>query len=85
MTGKTVGFIGLGNMGLPMAQQILKAGFKLTVLDIDPQAVSSFREAAVIAASPREVADNIQRFVNLERELLPRVAQVENEFQVLPT
>ena len=31
-----VGFIGLGNMGKPMAANLLAAGFPLSVLDIDP-------------------------------------------------
>ena len=30
---KKVGFIGLGNMGKPMAQQLINAGFDLTVMD----------------------------------------------------
>ena len=30
-----VGFIGLGNMGWPMATNIARAGFRLTVLDVD--------------------------------------------------
>lgn len=54
------GFIGLGNMGKPMAEQILKAGFKLTVLDTDPEALASFRGTARIASSPREVADHAE-------------------------
>lgn len=57
MTDRTVGFIGLGNMGLPMAQQILKAGFDLTVLDTKSEALASFQGKAAIATTPREVAD----------------------------
>ena len=34
MTG-TVGFIGLGNMGGPMALNLVKAGFELVVHDIN--------------------------------------------------
>ena len=33
-----VGFIGLGNMGRPMAARLKEAGFNLTVFDINPQA-----------------------------------------------
>lgn len=37
-----VGFIGLGNMGRPMAARLKKAGFTLTVFDINPQAQQTF-------------------------------------------
>jgi len=33
-----VGFVGLGNMGQPMAALLLKAGFALTVLDANEKA-----------------------------------------------
>ena len=32
-----VGFIGLGIMGKPMAQNLLKAGYELTVYDVVPE------------------------------------------------
>lgn len=60
MTDKTVGFIGLGNMGMPMARRILEADFKLTVLDTNPQALSEFHGKATIATTPRDVADNAE-------------------------
>ena len=31
-----VGFIGLGNMGRPMAENLVKHGFSLVVHDVDP-------------------------------------------------
>ncbi|SFR67840.1 3-hydroxyisobutyrate dehydrogenase [Marinobacter daqiaonensis] len=34
-----IGFIGLGNMGAPMASNLLKAGHELTVFDLDQAAV----------------------------------------------
>ncbi|SDF03395.1 2-hydroxy-3-oxopropionate reductase [Sporomusa acidovorans] len=52
-----IGFIGLGIMGKPMAMHLLKAGYELTVYDINPQAVAAFVKAgAGGAASPRELA-----------------------------
>ena len=33
VTGKRVGFIGLGNMGLPMASNLVKAGFHVKGFD----------------------------------------------------
>jgi 3-hydroxyisobutyrate dehydrogenase-like beta-hydroxyacid dehydrogenase len=35
-----VGFVGTGNMGLPMARNILKAGHQLTVWDVRPEATA---------------------------------------------
>jgi 3-hydroxyisobutyrate dehydrogenase len=40
-----VGFIGLGNMGRPMAARLQEAGFTLTVFDSDPQAQQTFLES----------------------------------------
>lgn len=44
MTIKKVGFIGIGNMGAPMAAHLVKAGFDVTVYDVKPEAVSIFVE-----------------------------------------
>lgn len=41
---KTVGFIGLGNMGFPMASQLVKAGFDIVVYDVDPSRCKLFAE-----------------------------------------
>ncbi|MBP1765261.1 MAG: beta-hydroxyacid dehydrogenase, 3-hydroxyisobutyrate dehydrogenase [Firmicutes bacterium] len=52
-----VGFIGLGAMGRPMAGNVLKAGFELTVFDVMKPAVEQMAEqGAKPAANPREVA-----------------------------
>ena len=52
-----VGFIGLGNMGVPMAASILKAGHALTVHDVRPETAENLEVAgATWAASPKEVA-----------------------------
>jgi len=32
---KKVGFIGLGNMGMPMMKNMLKAGYQVTAFDIN--------------------------------------------------
>lgn len=37
-----MGFIGIGNMGSPMAASIVKAGFDLTVYDVNPEACEKF-------------------------------------------
>jgi len=53
-----VGFIGLGVMGGPMAQNVLKGGHSLTVYDLDPAAVKRLTDAgAKPASSPKEVGE----------------------------
>src|SRR5213594_2663698 len=52
-----VGFIGLGNMGEPLAGFVLKAGFPLVVYDIKIEAAASLLErGAVWADSAKDVA-----------------------------
>ena len=41
---KKVGFIGIGNMGEPMAAHLVQAGFEVAVYDVRPEAVSIFVE-----------------------------------------
>ena len=53
-----VGFIGVGNIGRPMAQQIAKAGFTLVVHDIREEAAAPLLEqGARWVDSPREAAE----------------------------
>ena len=47
----SVGFIGLGNMGNPMALNVLKNGFALTVFDLNPKAMQNVVEAGAKGAS----------------------------------
>ncbi|MBI3327008.1 MAG: NAD(P)-binding domain-containing protein [Nitrospinae bacterium] len=52
----SVGFIGVGNMGNPMAYNVLKAGFSMVVFDLNPQAMENLIQAgAHRASSAREV------------------------------
>ena len=52
-----IGFIGLGNIGGPMARNVLGAGFGLVALDLQPEALARLTEAgAQPADSPRAVA-----------------------------
>jgi 3-hydroxyisobutyrate dehydrogenase-like beta-hydroxyacid dehydrogenase len=53
----SVGLVGLGRMGRPIAGHLLRAGFELTVHDLDPQAVAGAVGAGAAAAgSPAELA-----------------------------
>ena len=54
---KKIGFIGLGVMGKPMAKNLLKAGFSLTVFDIKPEPVAELVAlGAEKESSPSKVA-----------------------------
>ena len=54
---QTVGFIGLGNLGTPMARNIQRAGFPMVVFDVVEGATRPLLEGgARLAASPGEVA-----------------------------
>ncbi|HEX5515293.1 MAG TPA: 3-hydroxyisobutyrate dehydrogenase, partial [Gammaproteobacteria bacterium] len=46
-----IAFIGLGNMGAPMAANLLKAGHQLAVFDLVPAAVAKLEAAGARAAS----------------------------------
>ena len=53
---KRIGFIGVGMMGKPMAKNLLKAGYELTVLDVNTAAVEELvGEGAVRVGNPVEV------------------------------
>ena len=52
-----IGFIGLGMMGNPMAQNLLKAGHELAVFDLSPEAVQKCADlGATVASSISDMA-----------------------------
>ena len=52
-----IGFIGLGNMGLPMAANLVKAGHKVSGFDTVAEAIGKAKDAGIeIAASAAEAA-----------------------------
>ena len=56
-----IGFVGVGNMGAPMAGRAMAAGHSLVIYDADPDAMSPLLERqALPAASAREVADRTE-------------------------
>jgi 3-hydroxyisobutyrate dehydrogenase len=59
-----VGFIGLGNMGRPMALNLVARGFALVVHDIDPIKVKPLRERdARVVDTPAQVASATERTI----------------------
>ncbi len=62
----TIGFIGLGSMGGGMAANLLKAGFKVVGLDIDPKRTAALAEkGGSIVATPADVARAAKRVVTM--------------------
>ena len=57
LTNKTIGFIGLGIMGLPMAKNLINAKFKLVVYNRTHSKTNELAKlGASVASSPSEVA-----------------------------
>src|ERR1700722_18819965 len=61
MTGKTLGFIGVGRMGAHMSRRLVAAGRKVVVYDADPRALQkATSEGASAAHSPADVASQAE-------------------------
>ena len=70
----TVGFIGLGIMGRPMAKNLMEAGHDLVVHNRSPEKAEELAgEGATAAGSPREVAEKCDVVITM----LPDSPQVE--------
>jgi 4-hydroxybutyrate dehydrogenase/sulfolactaldehyde 3-reductase len=69
-----VGFIGLGNMGRPMASNLVRKGFPLVVFDVNPAPLGQLEALGARAAvNCAEVADDSDLVVTM----LPTSASVE--------
>jgi len=63
---KKIGFIGLGIMGKPMAKNLLKAGYSLTVYDIIPERVDDVvKTGAKAGSSSKEVAEKSEIVITM--------------------
>jgi 3-hydroxyisobutyrate dehydrogenase len=68
-----IGFIGLGNMGLPMASNLIKAGHSLAVFDLNAKAVDTLVAlGAYAAATPKAAATDVEFVITM----LPAAAHV---------
>jgi 3-hydroxyisobutyrate dehydrogenase len=73
----TIGFIGLGNMGGPMAANLVKAGHRLQVFDVSPIAAAKLAEAgAVVSTRARDVAKGAEAVITM----LPAGEQVREVY-----
>ncbi|MBY0269722.1 MAG: NAD(P)-dependent oxidoreductase [Burkholderiales bacterium] len=64
---KKIGFIGVGNMGNPMAANLLKGGFDVTVFDARAETAAAFvaQHGGKVAASPADVARGADAVVTM--------------------
>ncbi|MGG0287708.1 2-hydroxy-3-oxopropionate reductase [Peribacillus butanolivorans] len=62
---KKIGFIGLGIMGKPMSFNLLKAGYELTVYDINTQTVEALVEAGAKAGTPTEMGETCDVIITM--------------------
>ena len=72
-----IAFIGLGNMGAPMAKNMLKAGYPLTVFDIVASTVTALVEAG--AKSAESIAAAVQD-ADVVITMLPASQHVEDAY-----
>lgn len=72
-----IGVIGLGSMGQPIADNIIKAGFHLVVSSRTKKTIERFKDKAIIAKSPVDVikeADTILFVLPTDKEIKQIVA-----------
>src|SRR5919202_3894365 len=61
-----ISFIGLGSMGLPMARNLLDAGFELTVYNRTRNRADQLGKIGVrVAGSPREAAQSAELLITM--------------------
>jgi 3-hydroxyisobutyrate dehydrogenase len=67
MAIKTVGFIGIGNMGRPMAANLVKGGYQVVAYDADVQRARAFADAvgAKAAGSLAELGKSVDAVVTM--------------------
>ncbi|GAB2783608.1 3-hydroxyisobutyrate dehydrogenase [Halomonas shantousis] len=73
-----IGFLGLGNMGAPMAHNLLAAGHRLTVFDVNERAVAGLAEAGATAAT--SAAALAGQDVEMIITMLPAAAHVRDVY-----
>ncbi len=71
---KPIGFIGLGRMGKPMAANLIRKGFRLVVLDINPAPV---QELVALGAQAGESVAQMARQCAVVITMLPTSVEVE--------
>jgi 3-hydroxyisobutyrate dehydrogenase len=64
---KKIGFIGIGNMGSPMAGHLVRKGYDVTVYDVRPETVSIFveRHGGTAAASLQALGRDVEAVITM--------------------
>ena len=61
-----IAFIGLGNMGKPMAENLLKKGYPLNVFDLNTAVLDDLaKQGANVAKSPIEASQNVDMVITM--------------------
>jgi 3-hydroxyisobutyrate dehydrogenase len=55
-TMSRIGFVGLGNMGLPMAQNLIKAGHQVEGVDLNPASIEKLKAAGGVIVETHKIA-----------------------------
>ncbi|MBM3107354.1 MULTISPECIES: 3-hydroxyisobutyrate dehydrogenase [Pseudomonas] len=72
-----IAFIGLGNMGAPMARNLIKAGHQLQLFDLNKTVLAELAElGAQISSSPRDAAQQSELVITM----LPAAAHVRGVY-----
>lgn len=72
-----IAFIGLGNMGAPMARNLLKAGHTLYLFDLNQSVLAELAQlGGIVSASPRDAAAHGQLVITM----LPAAAHVRSVY-----
>ena len=75
-TNQSIGFIGAGNMGLPMLKNLIKQGYDVKVYDINPKITKRLEKEKIKAVNNlRAIANN-----NFIISILPETNDVESVF-----
>lgn len=72
-----IAFIGLGNMGAPMARNLIKAGHQLSLFDLNKEVLAELAElGGQISASPKDAASASELVITM----LPAAAHVRSVY-----
>ena len=74
MSNERIGFVGLGMMGLPMAKNLVEAGYTVTVFDLDAGAIE---EAQGFGASPASTGAEVAAQSDIITTMVPDSPHVE--------
>ena len=70
-----IAFIGVGNMGNPMADQLVKAGKKVKVYDVSPEVVQKAKDANLNVV---DTLDEVLKDANFVISMLPEGKHVKS-------